>query len=186
MLDQKIRDYIQDMGYRGIQSFDSYWESKKSLFVSEDREDLQKEYDKGVVDAEKDAEIEKQTQLEKEGYSASFALREQVGGRGEPYLTYEILRPWERWHDKVRGDGGSYRSGGPKDVFSFPNESLANFQQRVSQIAKEWEEESNIEWWPDDDSYGNIFQKETVCPECGNISKKGSIKHFGDLCYICS
>jgi broad specificity phosphatase PhoE len=72
-------------------------------------------------------------------YTAVFALREQVGGRGLPYLTYEILSQEETWHEKVQGDGGSYRPGGPESIESSPGESLKEFEKRVSQVANAWE-----------------------------------------------
>lgn len=75
---------------------------------------------------------------------ATFALREEVGGRGEPYLCSWILQDDKEWHDVVRGDGGSYRSGGPDDLEMNPGESETEFSQRVDQYMSEWEARGKI------------------------------------------
>lgn len=73
---------------------------------------------------------------------ATFALREQVGGRGEPYCYYWILEDDENWHDAVRGDVGSYRSGGPADMEAKKGESKKAFSARVKAAVKKWELEN--------------------------------------------
>lgn len=73
---------------------------------------------------------------------ATFALREQVGGRGEPDLSYWILDDDERWHDVVRNDGGSYRPGGPDDMQAKKGESKEAFADRVESAAKKWKREN--------------------------------------------
>ena len=73
---------------------------------------------------------------------ATFALREQVGGRGEPSLESWILNDDERWHDVVRCDGGSYRAGGPADMEAKKGESKKAFAARVETAAKKWEREN--------------------------------------------
>ena len=75
-------------------------------------------------------------------YFVAFALREQVGGRGNPYLCFWILQAEESWHDAVAGDGGSYRSGGPQEFESKFGESLEEFEQRVESAIKEWENQN--------------------------------------------
>ena len=70
---------------------------------------------------------------------ATFALREQVGGRGSPYLNYWILEDDENWHDVIRGDGGSYRPGGPKGMRAKKGESKEAFAARIMSAAAKWE-----------------------------------------------
>jgi len=72
---------------------------------------------------------------------ALFALQENIGGRGKPFLQYWILEDDENWGDAVRGDGHSYRPGGPAPFFSLEGESLINFEERVLAVMKDWREE---------------------------------------------
>lgn len=70
---------------------------------------------------------------------AEFSLQEQFGGRGEPFVVFHILGPEERWHDAVRGDGHSYRPGGPETIYQNVGESDDVFYRRASERAQNWE-----------------------------------------------
>jgi len=72
----------------------------------------------------------------------TFAMQQQVGGRGNPFLQYWILEDDKCWHDVVRGDGGSYSGGGPNDIEAMPGETVNAFAKRVKGIVDKWGNET--------------------------------------------
>lgn len=65
---------------------------------------------------------------------ATFALQEQVGGRGKPFLVYWILEDDEQWHNVVRGDGHSYRPSGRLDMKMYSGETKEQFIEKIQRI----------------------------------------------------
>jgi broad specificity phosphatase PhoE len=70
---------------------------------------------------------------------ATFALRWNFGDT--ECLDWWILQDDDRWHDIVRGDGGSYSPGGPGDIESEPGETEETFKARVKEAARSWAKE---------------------------------------------
>lgn len=68
---------------------------------------------------------------------ATFAARWNFGD--PEIIEYWILNKDQRWHDVVRGDGGSYSPGGPPDIDSEPGESREAFEIRVRSYLADWE-----------------------------------------------
>ncbi len=66
---------------------------------------------------------------------AEFAIRQEP--RSE-YVEFWVLKEGESWHNAVRGDGGSYRPGGPETLRQAPGETSAAFQARAEQAARDY------------------------------------------------
>lgn len=75
---------------------------------------------------------------------ATFALRWNFGDR--EVCDWWILEDDERWHDVVRGDGGSYSPGGPGDIEAIPGETREDFKIRAKAAARTWAKENEYAW----------------------------------------
>lgn len=71
---------------------------------------------------------------------ATFALRWNFGD--PEVMEYWILDDDERWHDIVRGDGGTYSPSGISEMEALPRETRAAFRDRVKARVKQWEAEN--------------------------------------------
>lgn len=79
----------------------------------------------------------------KPGIYATFALQEQIGGRGDPFIVWWIMEEEDDWHEIVRGDGHCYRGGGPDDIEALQGETPNEFVKRIKFAVKKWEENQN-------------------------------------------